>query len=506
MKNEISDQKPKILVVDDEANNRKLLQHILKDNYRISFAVNGKEALDVCSKVKPDMILLDIMMPEMDGFQTCSRLKANPETSDIPVIFITAMDDIADEATGFEHGCVDYITKPVSKPIVLARVNTHLTIARQQNELKMLNRELGEQTSLAMEMASKAEKANMLKSAFLANMSHEIRTPMNAILGFAQLLDMDSSLSHSQAEHVNTIIRSGNHLLNIMNEILDMSKIEADKATLNLNTFSLHDFIDDLEILFRSSACSKDLQLNVERDSNLPCYVASDEGKLRQIFVNLIGNAIKFTEKGAVSLRVHAGELIEKEIKPAGEVLTWSTTNVNFRDKTVKQQRIMVEVEDSGPGIFDSEMQDIFVPFHQAEAGIKTGGTGLGLSISSRLVEMMGGNIKVTSQAGKGSCFSFEVLVRLVDDGATVRRMPVNHYISKPLKSASPSDIQKALAEVPDSIIKLMRQAVHDGNMSVLIGLINDLDIDLNSANKLLMLADQYDYDKLNYYLDRGKS
>ncbi len=162
----MDEQKAKILVVDDEANNRKLIQHILKDKYRLFFAVNGKEALNVCTHVMPDMILLDIMMPEMDGFEACRHFKNDPKTSDIPLIFITAMNDVKDEAEGFKLGGVDYITKPIVKATLLARINTHLTISRQKQKLEtqkqkleLLNTDLEKQTSIAEDMALKANKS-----------------------------------------------------------------------------------------------------------------------------------------------------------------------------------------------------------------------------------------------------------------------------------------------------------------------------------------------------------
>ncbi|MBF0103589.1 MAG: response regulator, partial [Desulfobacterales bacterium] len=272
-----------------------------------------------------------------------------------------------------------------------------------------LNIQLEDAIKRANEMAIKAETANITKSRFLANMSHEIRTPMNAILGFAQILERDFLLTSKQSEYIKTIIRSGSHLLNLINDILDMSKIEAGKTTLNMNAFCLHDFIDDLEILFRSRADSKNLKLIVKREKYLPRYIVSDELKLRQIMVNLIGNAIKFTEQGEVLLRVRADEFI-------GEF--------------EKLLCLIVEVEDSGSGISNDDINCLFHPFHQAESGIKAGGTGLGLAISKSLVEMMGGTIKVTSQLGKGSCFKFHVFVKLADKTLIVKKIPVKQVVA----------------------------------------------------------------------------
>ena len=240
-----------------------------------------------------------------------------------------------------------------------------------------------------------AEEANRAKSAFLSNMSHEIRTPLNAILGFAQILERDASLSPRQKGILRTIRRSGQHLLNLINDILDMSKIEAGRLELNPIDFCLHDLLDDVEMMFRSRAQAKGLQLLMERADDLPRYVDGDEAKLRQVLINLVGNAIKFTETGGVVVRVRV------DAEPEG---------IDGKAITL---RLVVEVEDSGPGIPADELDRIFEPFRQSAAGRDAGGTGLGLAVSRRLVELMGGRLTVKSQIGKGSCFRFDAMVKL---------------------------------------------------------------------------------------------
>ena len=262
-----------------------------------------------------------------------------------------------------------------------------------QAALEESNRLLEESRERAREMVREAEAANRAKSAFLANMSHEIRTPLNAILGFAQLLESDPAFTAEQKEQVQIINRGGVHLLGLINDILDMSKIEAGKVELSPVVFGLNDLLDDLEAMFLSPAEAKGVQLTFERDGGLPAYVRGDRDKLRQVFVNLVGNAVKFTEEGRVTVRVGSGK-------------SWETG-----EGGIERLRLSVEVEDTGQGILDEDLGHLFTPFHQAEPGRKAGGTGLGLAISSRLVRMMGGDISVRSRVGEGSCFRFEVVV-----------------------------------------------------------------------------------------------
>ncbi len=228
-----------------------------------------------------------------------------------------------------------------------------------------------------------AEKANKAKSSFLANMSHEIRTPLNAILGFGAVLERDPSLSPKQAEYVNAVSRSGRHLLKLINDILDMSRIEADRLVLNPTDFNLRDLLADMRMMFGARAEEKHLQLIMEIQETLPVYARGDEAKVRQIFVNLLGNAVKFTLSGGVAVRARMDKPREAE-------------SASF---------LLVEVEDTGPGIPPEDMKKIFDPFRQSDAGKQAGGSGLGLSISKRLAELMGGALTASSTVGKGTCF-----------------------------------------------------------------------------------------------------
>ncbi|MEG4496746.1 PAS domain S-box protein [Microcoleus sp. F10-C6] len=240
-----------------------------------------------------------------------------------------------------------------------------------------------------------AQAASIAKSRFLSNMSHELRTPLNAILGFSQVMVRSSSLSSEHKEQLKIINQSGEHLLNLINDILSMAKIESGQTTLNENRFDLYQLLDDLEQMLKLKAISKGLHLIFERASDLPQYIQSDENKLRQILINLLGNSIKFTASGLVVLRVKKGRISQKN------------RSLNLVSKT----HLLFEVEDTGPGIAPNEIETLFDPFVQTESGRKSmQGTGLGLPISQQFVEMMGGEIAASSQLGQGTIFTFDIV------------------------------------------------------------------------------------------------
>lgn len=233
-----------------------------------------------------------------------------------------------------------------------------------------------------------AEAANRAKSAFLANMSHELRTPLNAILGFSQLLNNDRNLNSQQRDYVKIINRSGEHLLGLIDDILDLSKIEAGRVTVNNIDFDLRHLLSEIEEMFQLKTKAKKLNLLFEIEDKVPQAICSDRLKLRQILINLLSNAIKFTDQGQVTLRV--------KVNPEKE------------EKDLTAIRLSFEVEDTGVGMDSEEVGNLFNPFVQAKAGIKAGeGTGLGLAISRKYVQFLGGDLTVTSELGRGSIFGF---------------------------------------------------------------------------------------------------
>ncbi len=321
---------------------------------------------------------------------------------------------------------------------LLQQLATKVGIAIQRAEFyRQLEMELAErrQTHQALQQAKEtADTANRAKSQFLANMSHELRTPLNAILGFTQLMLRSTAIVPEHRQHLAIVNRSGEHLLSLINDILDLSKIEAGRITLNIESFDLFQLLNSLQDMFQLKAQSKGLQLIFEQTPDVPQYLQTDQQKLRSTLINLIGNAIKFTQEGCVTLRVSRGDREIGRWGDAGmrgrgdaEMGSWrageaegeisnSQFSISKQQITNNQQQTTIhfEVEDTGSGIAPEEIDTLFEAFVQTKTGHKfTEGTGLGLAISQHFVQLMGGNIVVSSTLSSGSIFQFDILCHL---------------------------------------------------------------------------------------------
>ena len=358
------ESKAKILIVDDKPANIKILGEALRNEYDICITTNGKRALEIAfSDDMPDLILLDIVMPEFDGYMVCKALKENHKTKDIPIIFITIKNEVDDEAIGFELGGVDYITKPFSLPIVKARVKTHLDLKRKRDKLE--------------NMAKKLEQLNIVKNRFLGTAAHDLRNPLGSIQNIAEvlLMELENQLTDDQMELIQMIFTQSEHMLLLINDLLDVAVIESGHLTMNFEKDSLSLFIAQRIRLMKSLASKKGQHIISDIQNSKDALF--DKDRIGQVFDNLFSNAIKFSPiNSTIQIRVYE-----------------------------KESYVMVDIQDEGPGLSKTDQSKLFNEFQRLSSK-PTGNeksTGLGLSIVKAIIDAHHGKIIVKSEPGIGT-------------------------------------------------------------------------------------------------------
>ncbi|MFQ5773133.1 MAG: ATP-binding protein [Kiloniellaceae bacterium] len=356
-----------ILIVDDDPVQRILLREAVERvGLRAEEAEGGTEGIAKTRALRPDLIILDVIMPDLDGFAVCALVRGDPDIAHLPVLLVTGLDDIDSIERAFEAGATTFLTKPINLSLLGHQLKYMLRASRMELELR--------------ESMRMAQEASVAKSQFLANMSHELRTPLNAILGFSEIMHREqlgpigTPRYRTYAQDIN---KSATHLLQIINDILDISKIESGKFEVHDDVFSLQQILDSVTRLMRPRAGEAAVSLNMEVDPDLP-VLRSDELRLKQVLLNLVSNAVKFTP-------------------PGGQVAV--------RANIAENGDLIVAVADTGIGIPASEIRRVLSIFEQVDGGLnrKYEGTGLGLPLAKLITERLGGHLVLESEFGKGT-------------------------------------------------------------------------------------------------------
>lgn len=384
------DESVDILLVDDKPENLIALESVLGDSgYNLVRANSGVEALRCLLKNDFAVIIMDVQLPEMDGFETAQWIKSREKTSAIPIIFITASTREEEFAfSAYSVGAIDFMVKPFSPLVLRSKVEGFVQMYRAQKKLQLQTDLLNQRTNEMQKAKEAAEAAAKAKSEFLAIMSHEIRTPLNGVIAMVDLL-LETELNYDQKDYADTIHKSGNALLLILNDILDLSKMESGKMELNIETFALEICIAETLDLFSLECRKKALEIAYHVDSTVPEELRGDMTRLRRILINLIGNAVKFTDSGRIDVEVRVKSTIEDSLE------------------------IEFTIQDTGIGIEKESVGILFRPFSQLDSSTtrKYEGTGLGLAITKSLVELMGGTIGIKDNDGPGTSFIFTVML-----------------------------------------------------------------------------------------------
>jgi two-component system, sensor histidine kinase len=432
-----SQEKVKILLVDDVPEKLLALEVVLQELGETVVSVNsGGEALRRLLNEDFAVILLDVNMPGMDGFETAALIRQRKQSEHTPIIFLTAFADDTHAHRGYSLGAVDYILTPVVPEVLRTKVSVFVDLYRLTQQTK---RQAEERIALAHEHAARvaAEKANIAKNEFLANVSHELRTPMNAIIGMTDLA-LTETLSPLVREYLTTVQSSAHVLLELLNEILDLSKIEAGKFTLQNVPFKMHDLVNDIVRIYSFRAADKSLELRAQIAPATPNELLGDPLRLRQVLLNLLSNALKFTDQGHVSIELSAAGVTDREAQ------------------------LKFAIADSGIGISTADQQRIFAPFTQVDPSStrRYGGTGLGLAIASDLIRAMGGELAVRSELGVGSTFHFTVSLarhtgpqQAVSAGVASGLLEEQVASSAPIQPAASVPVEKLLILVAEDVV-----------------------------------------------------
>ncbi|MBL9079784.1 MAG: response regulator [Planctomycetes bacterium] len=383
----MTEPRRKILIVDDDEWNLDLLEQVLGERFEVRRASSGEAALASLREFPAELVLLDVVMPGLDGYATCERILQAPETRRLKVILLSGNGGRAERLRGYAVGASDFLVKPFDPDELLAKVDVFLALKTAQDESRA-------------------------KSDFVANLSHEIRTPMTAILGYSENLRDGNLTPAARQEAIDTIWRNGQHLLELVNNILDLSKIEAGCMTVEPGVCDPVEIVHEVVAMMRARAVGRGLALDAVLESPVPERIVSDRTRLKQILINLVGNGLKFTERGGVRI------------------------GVRFVDgEPGREPALEFVVADTGIGIDRATIETLGRPYVQGDASTtrRFGGSGLGLSISRQLARLLGGDLTIDSEPGRGSQFTVRIATGPLDGVPLVRSLDAGGARSAPV-------------------------------------------------------------------------
>ncbi len=421
-----------IMLIDDESTTLEVIQMFLEgEGYReIVTTTDSTQALDLFFEVRPDLVMCDLMMPRVGGLDILQSIRRDPSSQHIPLIILTSSTDSDTKLRALELGATDFLSKPVVEAEMALRLRNTLIAKSDRDRLAEYQAQPEhkdfERTLELARMRIKAERASEAKSHFLANMSHEIRTPMTAICGYTEELMEDAMVGADQRESLDIIKRNGDHLLAIINSVLDLSKIEAEQLQLERAPVDLVGLLREAVRTLELRADENELDVGLDLILPLPTSAMSDGVRIRQALINVLGNALKFTREGSVTVRV---------------------------GYSPKESAVRIDVIDTGIGVATELIPGLFRQFEQADASTSRefGGTGLGLAITRRLARLLGGDCTMESEVGVGTCVRLKIQAPLAPGAEILQPQLVTLSVQKVTPSAKQASLDARILYAEDA-------------------------------------------------------